>query len=72
MKSAPHWRKSSRSAGAGESECVEPADLGLGVGVRDSRDPDGPRLILRRDVFADVVAGIRAGRLTGQRVRTSR
>jgi hypothetical protein len=53
------WRKSSHSGGAVESECVELADLGSGVGVRDSKDPDGPRLILRRDVFADVVAGIK-------------
>ena len=33
------WRKSSRSVGGGA--CVEVAD---GILVRDSTDPDGPRL----------------------------
>ncbi|WP_282784101.1 MULTISPECIES: DUF397 domain-containing protein [unclassified Nocardia] len=39
-----HWFKSSRS-GAGK-ECVEVAFLSGGrVGVRDSKNPDGPALI---------------------------
>ena len=37
------WRKSSRSAHEG-GECVEVAGLAPMVGVRDSKDPDGPRL----------------------------
>ncbi|XNL81898.1 DUF397 domain-containing protein [Actinomadura madurae] len=37
------WRKSSRSAHQG-GECVEVAALTPAVGVRDSKDPDGPRL----------------------------
>ncbi|MFI0447443.1 DUF397 domain-containing protein [Actinomadura sp. 6N118] len=38
------WRKSSRSDSSGGA-CVELADLGGGVAVRDSRDPEGPRLV---------------------------
>ncbi|MBO4207121.1 DUF397 domain-containing protein [Micromonospora echinofusca] len=37
------WRKSTRSGGQGD--CVEVADNLTGiVGVRDSKDPDGPAL----------------------------
>ncbi|MEV4673315.1 MULTISPECIES: DUF397 domain-containing protein [Actinomadura] len=46
-----HWRKSSHSGSYPET-CVECAPLSLGrdsaVGVRDSTDPDGPRLVLGR------------------------
>lgn len=41
-----HWFKSSRSANA--SECVEVAFFGpqaAEVGVRDSKDPEGPALV---------------------------
>ncbi|GAA4237104.1 DUF397 domain-containing protein [Actinomadura meridiana] len=37
------WRKSSRSGGQG-GNCVEVAALAPAVAVRDSKDPDGPRL----------------------------
>ena len=37
------WRKSTRSNGSGD--CVEVADLGGAVGVRDSKDHDGPVLV---------------------------
>lgn len=37
------WRKSSRSAHQG-GECVEVAGLAPEIAVRDSKDPDGPRL----------------------------
>ncbi|MFG2003686.1 DUF397 domain-containing protein [Spirillospora sp. NPDC048911] len=38
------WRKSSRSDDTG-GQCVEVADLDASVAVRDSKDPDGPRLV---------------------------
>ncbi|MGW5558145.1 DUF397 domain-containing protein [Micromonospora sp. NPDC003944] len=39
------WRKSTRS-GSGGGNCVEVADNRPGiVGVRDSKDPDGPALV---------------------------
>ena len=37
------WRKSRRSGPEG-GECVEVAALAPAVAVRDSKDPDGPRL----------------------------
>ncbi|NVI91332.1 DUF397 domain-containing protein [Actinomadura sp. BRA 177] len=38
------WRKSSRSGDTGGA-CVEVAGLAAAVGVRDSKDPDGPKLV---------------------------
>ncbi|WP_242909663.1 DUF397 domain-containing protein [Actinomadura terrae] len=38
------WRKSSRSDEHGGS-CVEVASVAPRIGVRDSKDPDGPKLI---------------------------
>ncbi|MFA1539184.1 DUF397 domain-containing protein [Actinomadura monticuli] len=38
------WRKSSRSTNTG-GDCVEVAGLAAAVGVRDSKDPDGPKLL---------------------------
>jgi hypothetical protein len=40
--SRPRWRTSSHSSGNGE--CVEVADARPVVAVRDSKDPDGPKL----------------------------
>ena len=45
------WRKSSHSGDTG-GECVEIAALPTGViGVRDSKNPDGPHLTLSRHAF---------------------
>lgn len=41
---AVHWRKSSRSTDTGDA-CVEVAEFVAGVAVRDSKDPDGPKLV---------------------------
>lgn len=45
-----HWRKASRSSSTG-SDCVEVADSTSAVAVRDSKDPDGPKLFLDRDAW---------------------
>lgn len=37
-----HWRKA-RACGE-QGNCVEVADLGTAVAVRDSKEPDGPTL----------------------------
>lgn len=53
------WRKSSYS-GDGEN-CVEAAPLPKGVAVRDSKNPDGPRLAFTSGEWADFLARIRNG-----------
>ncbi|MFF9409808.1 DUF397 domain-containing protein [Streptomyces anandii] len=40
-RTEPRWRRSSRSMGNG-GNCVEVADDGHVVRVRDSKDPEGP------------------------------
>ncbi|MFG2005916.1 DUF397 domain-containing protein [Spirillospora sp. NPDC048911] len=42
-----NWRKSSYSGDSG-GQCVELADLGDRVGVRDSKDPEGGVLVVTR------------------------
>lgn len=54
----PQWRKSSHS-GTGNDTCVELADLGRAVGIRDSKDPAGPVLRLTRDGLAGLLAAAR-------------
>lgn len=43
------WRKSTRSNGSGD--CVEVAELSDSIGVRDSKDPDGPVLRFTRSAW---------------------
>ncbi|MFI0482109.1 DUF397 domain-containing protein [Actinomadura sp. 9N215] len=52
------WRKSSRSSEYGDN-CVELAELSEGVGVRDSKDPEGPKLVVTRGQFAVLVAALK-------------
>lgn len=59
------WRKSSRSLG-GDNECVEVAFTADGVLVRDSRHRDGPTILLSREAWRALMAGLRAGRLNGR------
>jgi len=44
------WCKSSYSSGEG-ANCVEVAEVGPAVGVRDSKDPDGGALVVRSDAW---------------------
>jgi len=54
------WRKSARSNGSGGA-CVEVADNLPGiVAVRDSKNPDGPALIVSRDEWASFITRLRA------------
>lgn len=45
-----NWRKSRRSNDHGGA-CVELAPFPAGIGVRDSKDPDGPKLVLAPAAF---------------------
>ena len=55
------WRKSSYSGGNG-GNCVEvAATLPDAVAVRDSKDPDGPKLIFTPAAWAAFTATIRTG-----------
>jgi hypothetical protein len=51
------WRKSTHSNKGGD--CVEVADLG--IGVRDSKDPNGPVLFFARAEWRAFVAGVLTG-----------
>ncbi|MDG9714536.1 DUF397 domain-containing protein [Streptomyces sp. DH10] len=53
------WRKSSHSGSSG-GECVEVADLGLRVGVRDSKQPEVGILTVSPEAYVVFVAYVRA------------
>ncbi|MEU8125372.1 DUF397 domain-containing protein [Spirillospora sp. NPDC049024] len=53
------WRKSSHSGGGNDDACVELAELGGWVWVRDSRDPDGERLVFGREAFGGLLARVK-------------
>jgi hypothetical protein len=55
------WRKSSYSSGNG-GNCLEvAANLPGAVAVRDSKDPDGPKLMLSRAAWRVFTAAVRHG-----------
>jgi len=55
------WRKSSRSSGNG-GQCVEVADNLSGVvAVRDSKSPDGPKLLFTPTQWKSFVSGVKTG-----------
>jgi hypothetical protein len=59
------WRKSSYSGGNG-GQCVEVATNLPGlVAVRDSKHPDGPKLIFTPDEWAAFLSGMRDGEFEG-------
>jgi hypothetical protein len=59
-RSAPQWRKSSRSSGQGGA-CVEVAALTPTIAVRDSKNPDGHRLALTPGTWQALTDRIKRG-----------
>ncbi|MBQ1067090.1 DUF397 domain-containing protein [Micromonospora sp. D75] len=55
------WRKSSRSGG--EGNCVEVAGFAEVVGVRDTKDRQGPALSFDPAAWTRFVGAVRTGRL---------
>jgi hypothetical protein len=56
------WRKSTRSSGSGN--CVEVADsLPNVVAVRDSKDPDGPALVVEPAALAAFTEAVKSANL---------
>ena len=56
------WRKSSHSDDTG-AQCVEVADLASGVAVRDSKDPDGPKLVFGAAAWEAFAGKVKGGHL---------
>lgn len=54
-----HWRKSTRSNGAGA--CVEVAQVQTVTGLRDSKDKAGPVLSVDHGAWYAFVGGVKAG-----------
>lgn len=55
VEAAYSWRKSTYSGGEG-GECLEVASCPHTIHVRDSKNPDGPRLSLSSPAWADFLA----------------
>ncbi|MFI0405146.1 DUF397 domain-containing protein [Actinomadura sp. 3N508] len=53
------WRKCSHSGGQG-GDCVEVADLAPVIAVRDSKNPDGPRLAFGRAAWRAFTRRVRS------------
>jgi hypothetical protein len=53
-----NWRKASYSHDNG---CVSVAEMGETIGLRDSKDPDGPVLRFTRRELAAWIEGCKAG-----------
>ncbi|MET7947696.1 DUF397 domain-containing protein [Micromonospora sp. NPDC005324] len=58
------WRTSSRSGS--EGDCVEVAGFAEAVGVRDSKDRQGPALTFTPSVWAAFVGATGAGQLNNR------
>jgi hypothetical protein len=55
------WRKATYSSGNG-GNCVEVAAAGRSIAVRDSKDPDGPRLVFGAPAWESFAAEVKTER----------
>jgi hypothetical protein len=60
--SPAEWRKSRHSTNTGGA-CVEVADLAAAVAVRDSKDPDGPKLVFGPSAWQAFATRVKTGTL---------
>ena len=61
VQNAPvKWRKSTRSGDPTIGTCVEVASIGPTRAIRDSKDPDGPRLSLTVSGLHGLIAAVKA------------
>lgn len=60
-KTAARWWKA--SASNNNSACVEVGDLGTAVGVRDTKDREGPHLTVSQSAFQAFIEAVKAGRI---------
>jgi hypothetical protein len=56
------WRKASFSTGNGGA-CVEVGTTGHVIAVRDSKDPDGPRLAFTTGAWGTFIDQVKRGQL---------
>jgi len=56
-RATAQWRKSSYSNGTG-GECVEVAEFHSTVGIRDSKQPLGPRIAVGNDAWVGFIASL--------------
>ncbi|WP_424536628.1 DUF397 domain-containing protein [Sphaerisporangium viridialbum] len=57
--SRAEWRKSTHSSGDG-NDCVEVAtNLSDVIAVRDSKNPDGPKLVFTQPEWRAFIAGVK-------------
>ncbi|WP_075894685.1 DUF397 domain-containing protein [Actinomadura sp. CNU-125] len=59
-RNEPTWRKASRSSGNGGA-CVELAGFPDGIGIRDSKNPTGPKLLISHNTFRALLTRLGEG-----------
>jgi Domain of unknown function (DUF397) len=59
--SVPNWRKATASQGS--QGCVELAKVRGVVGIRDSKNPEGPKLFIDGEVWRDLAGRVSRGEL---------
>ncbi|WP_019629772.1 DUF397 domain-containing protein [Actinomadura atramentaria] len=52
------WRKATRSSEKGD-DCVEVANAPGTVAIRDSKNPDGPKLLIPRPAYTNFTTAIK-------------
>ena len=60
MTQVPAWRVSSYS-GSGGGQCAQVGAVPGAVLVRDSKDPDGPRLVIDPGAWREFAGRVKAG-----------